>query len=94
MNNIVGIYSRLSEEDRNKLNEDDESRSIQNQKSMLVTYATIRAGRFTIFIQMMITKEVIAIDQHSTSFWQMHGITDLILYFANLNPALHGNLNL
>ena len=40
MNNIVGIYSRLSEEDRNKLNEDDESRSIQNQKSMLVTYAT------------------------------------------------------
>lgn len=40
MNNIVGIYSRLSEEDRNKLNEDDESRSIQNQKSMLITYAT------------------------------------------------------
>ncbi len=40
MNNIVGIYSRLSEEDRNKLNEDDESRSIQNQKSLLITYAT------------------------------------------------------
>ncbi len=39
MNNIVAIYSRLSEEDRNKLNEDDESRSIQNQKSMLITYA-------------------------------------------------------
>lgn len=40
MNDIVGIYSRLSEEDRNKLNEDDESRSIQNQKSLLITYAT------------------------------------------------------
>lgn len=39
MNNIVGIYNRLSEEDRNKLNEDDESRSIQNQKSMLISYA-------------------------------------------------------
>lgn len=39
MSDIVGIYSRLSEEDRNKLNEDDESRSIQNQKSMLITYA-------------------------------------------------------
>lgn len=39
MSDTVAIYSRLSEEDRNKLNEDDESRSIQNQKSMLVTYA-------------------------------------------------------
>ncbi len=39
MKNIVGIYSRLSEEDRNKLNEYDESRSIQNQKSMLISYA-------------------------------------------------------
>lgn len=40
MNEIVAIYSRLSEEDRDKLNEADESRSIQNQKSLLISYAT------------------------------------------------------
>lgn len=38
-NNVVAIYSRLSEEDRNKQNEFDDSRSIQNQKSMLISYA-------------------------------------------------------
>lgn len=37
--NIVGIYTRLSEEDRNKLNREDDSQSIQNQKSMLISYA-------------------------------------------------------
>ena len=37
--NVVAIYSRLSEEDRDKLSKEDESRSIQNQKSMLITYA-------------------------------------------------------
>lgn len=35
----VAIYCRLSAEDRDKLNAGDDSRSIQNQKSMLVTYA-------------------------------------------------------
>lgn len=35
----VGIYCRLSEEDRNKQCADDDSRSIQNQKSMLIQYA-------------------------------------------------------
>lgn len=39
MENIVGIYNRLSEEDRDKLSKEDESRSIQNQKSMLIAYA-------------------------------------------------------
>ncbi len=39
MDNIVGIYNRLSEEDKNKLSKEEESRSIQNQKSMLVSYA-------------------------------------------------------
>lgn len=39
MRNIVAIYSRLSEEDKNKLNEYDDSQSIQNQKSMLISYA-------------------------------------------------------
>jgi Site-specific recombinases, DNA invertase Pin homologs len=35
----VAIYCRLSEEDRNKQSETDDSESIQNQKSMLVQYA-------------------------------------------------------
>ena len=35
----VGIYTRLSEEDRNKQFEDDDSNSIQNQKAMLLQYA-------------------------------------------------------
>ncbi len=39
MKNIVAIYTRLSEEDRNKLSQEDDSQSIQNQKSMLISYA-------------------------------------------------------
>ena len=35
----VGIYCRLSEEDKNKPCESDDSNSIQNQKSMLIQYA-------------------------------------------------------
>lgn len=35
----VAIYVRLSEEDRNKANLNDDSNSIQNQKSMLVEYS-------------------------------------------------------
>ncbi|QSX07388.1 recombinase family protein [Sedimentibacter sp. zth1] len=35
----VAIYCRLSEEDRNKQFETDDSNSIQNQKSMLIQYA-------------------------------------------------------
>ncbi len=35
----VAIYCRLSEEDRNKLNESDDSNSIQNQKAMLLQYS-------------------------------------------------------
>ena len=35
----VAIYCRLSREDTYKLHENDESESIQNQKSMLINYA-------------------------------------------------------
>ncbi len=35
----AAIYTRLSEEDRNKLNPNDDSNSIQNQKTMLIQYA-------------------------------------------------------
>lgn len=35
----VGVYTRLSDEDRNKKNKSDDSESIANQKSMLLKYA-------------------------------------------------------
>ena len=35
----VAIYCRLSEEDRNKKFETDDSNSIQNQKAMLLEYS-------------------------------------------------------
>ena len=35
----AAIYCRLSEEDRNKRTENDDSISIQNQKTMLLQYA-------------------------------------------------------
>ncbi|MCM1488468.1 MAG: recombinase family protein, partial [Firmicutes bacterium] len=35
----VAIYCRLSEEDRNKKNKNDDSESIQNQKTLLLQYA-------------------------------------------------------
>lgn len=37
--NTVAIYCRLSDEDRDKLGETDDSRSIQNQKNLLQLYA-------------------------------------------------------
>lgn len=39
MSEKAAIYCRLSEEDRNKANPEDDSLSIQNQKSMLIKYA-------------------------------------------------------
>ena len=35
----VAIYCRLSEEDRNNANKEDDSNSIKNQKAMLMQYA-------------------------------------------------------
>lgn len=43
----VAIYCRLSEEDRDKRHEIDDSRSIQNQKSMLLSYA--QTNRWTVY---------------------------------------------
>lgn len=39
----VAIYCRLSREDDDKVHENDESESIQNQKSMLINYAVERS---------------------------------------------------
>jgi DNA invertase Pin-like site-specific DNA recombinase len=38
----VDIYTRLSDEDRNKLYKTDDSESIQNQKTMLVNYCVMK----------------------------------------------------
>ena len=35
----AALYCRLSQEDRNKLHEEDDSNSIQNQKALLLQYA-------------------------------------------------------
>lgn len=43
----VAIYCRLSAEDRNKLSEEDDSGSIQNQKAMLIKHAS--SNGWTIF---------------------------------------------
>ena len=39
MKDKVGIYCRLSDEDRYKKDKSDDSESIANQKSMLLKYA-------------------------------------------------------
>ena len=39
LHQTAAIYCRLSEEDRNKSSETSDSESIQNQKSMLVSFA-------------------------------------------------------
>ena len=38
----VALYCRLSEEDRNKKNETDDSNSIQNQKALLLEYTALQ----------------------------------------------------
>ena len=40
----AAIYCRLSEEDRNKQFETDDSNSIQNQKTMLIQYTVEQVG--------------------------------------------------
>lgn len=39
MDNVVSIYCRLSDEDRDKPTKESDSESIQNQKNMLTKYA-------------------------------------------------------
>ena len=38
MSKTAGIYIRLSKEDRNKINKEDDSESITNQRRMLLDY--------------------------------------------------------
>ena len=54
LKNIVDIYIRLSDQDRDKKNPSDESESIRNQRKMLVDYCKKRGW---IFAVMRITAE-------------------------------------
>lgn len=40
----VGVYCRLSDEDRDKINKTDDSDSIVNQRSMCLKYADQNGG--------------------------------------------------
>ncbi len=53
----VGIYCRLSDEDRDKINKNDDSDSIVNQRSMCLKYANQNG-----FIRMMTFQEQVLID--------------------------------
>ena len=64
----VAIYCRLSEEDRNKQFETDDSGSIQNQKSMLLQYAMNRGGSFTTFTATTTMPEQTDADHNSTVY--------------------------
>lgn len=50
---LCAIYTRLSKEDEDK--RQPESESIQNQKSLLISYAVERGGTSTTFTAMRIT---------------------------------------
>ena len=56
----VAIYCRLSEEDRNKQFETDDSNSIQNQKAMLLQYAMEQGWKYITFTVTMITQVLTA----------------------------------
>ena len=49
MNQKVAIYCRLSEEDRNKRSETDDSESIQNQKTCSPSTRSRTVGTYTAF---------------------------------------------
>ena len=52
----VAIYCRLSEEDRNKQFETDDSNSIQNQKPCCCNMLWNRGGKYITFTVTMITQ--------------------------------------
>lgn len=56
----AAIYCRLSEEDRNKQFETDDSNSIQNQKAMLLQYAMEQGWKYITFTVTMITQVLTA----------------------------------
>ena len=80
MNNLVAIYCRLSEEDRNKLFKTDDSGSIQNQKN--------KAGRYMISIPTTITPAPIGDVRRLTGCFVMPSSISLISSFVKPSPGL------
>lgn len=74
----VAIYCRLSHEDDDKLHENDESESIQNQKSMLINYAMEQ--NWDIY-NIYCDEDYSGIDS-LTNYYLMLRIISLILYFV------------
>lgn len=62
----VAIYCRLSEEDKDKRHVTDDSESIQNQKSMLIQYATEQGWEIYGYTVTMIIPEQIGADRSLT----------------------------
>ena len=87
----VAIYCRLSEEDRNKQSETDDSNSIQNQKSMLLQYSLEHGWEvYNIYSDddtLVLTDD----DQNLTGCWRTQRIANLILSFVRHNPDLPEN---
>lgn len=90
----VAIYCRLSEEDRNKQFETDDSNSIQNQKSMLLQYAMEQGWElYNIYSDDDYTA-LTAAGQNLTVCSKTPNNTDLILSFAKHSHVLPANWNL
>lgn len=79
MKNTVAIYCRLSEEDRNKKNRNDDSGSIQNQKMMLTEYA---AGQGWQIYKVYSDDDYAGSDRNRPAFNEM--ITDAKLHRFNI----------
>ena len=87
----VVIYCRLSEEDRNKQFETDDSNSIQNQKTMLVQYAVEQGWELY---------DIYSDDDYTGSDRRRPSLTgclptqkseSLTLFFAKHSHVLHAN---
>ena len=67
----AAIYCRLSEEDKNKRSENEDSGSIQNQKSMLIQYALER--QWEIYAGEIVQWIAFPRVGQSVRFWGKHG---------------------
>ena len=85
----VAIYCRLSEEDKNKISKNDDSESIQNQKSMLINYAMQKNWEiYNIYSDDDYTET----GRSLTNYYTMHPSISLILFYASHNPDSQENL--
>ena len=90
----AAIYCRLSEEDRNKQFETDDSNSIQNQKAMLIQYTVEQGGSYTTFTATMITRGLTVSVRNLTDCLPTQKSASLILFSAKRSRVLHANWSL